>query len=164
MSKFKIALSPYCRNIGKPNPKEYPFFQELIQLINNKYDNCHWTQISISGQEIIPGINDTIIDLPIKFLSKALKEFDCIICCDSMIQHLCYLLEIKCIVIFSVSDPLIFGHEENINILKDRNYLSKNQFLTWEYQDYKNKAFIDPEKIDIDFHYGTWLSEKEKTK
>jgi hypothetical protein len=35
------------------------------------------------------------------------------------------------VVIFGPSDPVIFGHEENVNLLKDRRFLRKQQFWLW---------------------------------
>jgi hypothetical protein len=46
-----------------------------------------------------------------------------------------------------VSDPLIFGHPENINLLKDRNSLAANQFLWWENTEHNPNHFVKPEEI-----------------
>jgi hypothetical protein len=51
------------------------------------------------------------------------------------------------IVLWSVSDPLIYGHPENINLLKGREYLAPNQFLWWENYEHQNDAFVMPQEV-----------------
>jgi hypothetical protein len=51
------------------------------------------------------------------------------------------------IVLWGQSDPLIFGHPENNNLLKDRKYLREKQFWWWEQCDYNAEAFVRPEEI-----------------
>ena len=50
-------------------------------------------------------------------------------------------------MLFGQSDPLIFGHPENINLLKDRKYLREQQFWWWEQCEYKEDAFVRPEEV-----------------
>jgi len=153
--KFNILISPFCKNIGKPHPKDYPFFKELIEILRDKYKNLHFCQIGMEGEEIIPSVNEICQGLPLQFLiHKLQKEVNLVISVDNMIQHLCWAYKIPCICIFTKSDPDIFGHEENTNYLKDRKYLSSNQFDQWIYQDFDKEAFIDPSKISIDKFYA----------
>jgi hypothetical protein len=42
---------------------------------------------------------------------------------------------------------LIFGHPENINLLKSRDCLTKFQFIIWEEQEYDPDAFVDPNEV-----------------
>jgi hypothetical protein len=42
---------------------------------------------------------------------------------------------------------LIFGHPENINLLKDRNNLVENQFLWWENTEHDANKFVSPEIV-----------------
>ena len=55
--------------------------------------------------------------------------------------------EKKGIVLWSVSDPNIYGHPENINLIKDRSYLVENQFLWWELVSYNPDAFVKPKEV-----------------
>jgi ADP-heptose:LPS heptosyltransferase len=118
---------------GGINPKNYPYADELKALIK---------------EEIIE------IDKPIPLqeskdlINKARK----IICIDSYLQHLCWNLGKQAVVLWGQSDPLIFGHSENINLLKHRNYLRNKQFDLWEFTEYnqtRNRpdAFVLPEEI-----------------
>ena len=76
-----------------------------------------------------------------------LKECKTWIGVDSFFQHLAWSKNKKGIVLWSVSDPLIFGHPENINLLKNRYYLTKNQFLWWDFTEYNKEAFVLPEEV-----------------
>ena len=66
---------------------------------------------------------------------------------ESFFQHFCWDLKKPGIVIWSQSDPIIFGHKENINLLKDRSYLRKDQFHIWEQCEYNKDAFISPTQV-----------------
>jgi hypothetical protein len=67
--------------------------------------------------------------------------------CDSFFQHFCWDLGKPGVVVFGQSDPNIFGHPENINLLKDRSYLRDKQFWIWEQAEYKEDAFVNPEVV-----------------
>jgi hypothetical protein len=51
------------------------------------------------------------------------------------------------IVLWSVSDPEIFGYPENLNLLKDRKYLRKDQFAVWEAVTLDPETFVGPEEV-----------------
>jgi len=42
---------------------------------------------------------------------------------------------------------LIFGHPENINLLKDRSQLVSNQFIWWEATEHKKERFVQPQMV-----------------
>jgi len=161
MSKFKIVISPYARKTDNPNPKDYPYWNLLIKKLNQRYENLHFTQIGLEGEKILEGVNGVVQGMPLMFLKKELQESDLVLSVDNAIQHLCARYEIPCVCIFSVSNPKIWGHQNNRNIYKDKKYFAEDQFLIWDLQDYNKDAFIEPEKIDIDFYYGQWLSRKD---
>jgi ADP-heptose:LPS heptosyltransferase len=137
-----IIISPYAKALmsGKQNPKNYPYWEELITGINEPI-----VQIGISGEkQLVP---DFRVNLPISELRKLLAECRTWISCDSFFQHLAWDEGKPGIVLWSVSDPLIFGHPQNINLLKDRSYLAKNQFLWWEYVEHQNDRFVKPKEV-----------------
>ena len=115
---------------GKRNPKDYPYWDELRILLSEKYN----------VSEV-----DEIIQL--KELKELLLEADLIICTDSFIQHYCWSIGKQCVVIFGKSDPLVFGHQENINLLKSRDSLRPNQFDIWENEAYDINVFVNAQEI-----------------
>lgn len=131
ISNKKIIISKNVKALrnGERNPKDYPYWDELISLLD--------------GNDI------TIIDkeIPLKELSEMIRGCDFFISTDSFFQHYAWDLGKSGAVIFSVTDPSIFGHELHINILKDRKYLRKNQFLFMEQEPYNIEAFEKPEKV-----------------
>jgi ADP-heptose:LPS heptosyltransferase len=66
---------------------------------------------------------------------------------DNFFQHLAFMGGKRGIVIFSQSDPEIFGHKENVNLLKGRQYLRERQFDIWETSEYKEEVFVT--SIDV---------------
>jgi ADP-heptose:LPS heptosyltransferase len=137
-----IIISPYSKQLrnGKRNPKNYPYWPELIKMIEEPI-----VQIGIDGEEQL--VDDFRKNLPISELKKLLGQCKTWISCDSFLQHLAWDQGKKGIVLWSVSDPLIFGHPENINLLKDRSCLVPNQFLWWDFTEYDEKKFVEPEVV-----------------
>lgn len=136
-----IIISPYAQKLrnGNRNPKNYPYWKELIELIDEPI-----VQVGIEGEEQL--VPDFRKNLSLDELIYLIQECRIWIGCDSFFQHLGWLQKKKGIVLWSVSDPLIFGHPENINLLKDRNNL-KEQFLWWENTPYNPDKFVSPSEV-----------------
>lgn len=137
-----IVISPYSKKLlnGKQNPKNYPYWRELIAMIDD-----HIVQVGVDGEEQL--VPDFRKNLSIAELRQLLRECKTFISCDSFVQHLGWDVGKKGIVLWSVSDPNIYGHPENINLLKDRKYLAENQFLWWEFVNHNPESFVSPEEV-----------------
>ena len=137
-----IVMAPYAQKLrtGKLNPKNYPYWEELIGKIDEPI-----IQVGIEGEkQLVPDFRK---NLPIAELRKLLKECRIWIGVDSFFQHLAWDEGKKGIVLWGPSDPLIFGHPENINLLKDRSCLVDNQFIWWEATEHQNDRFVKPKEI-----------------
>jgi ADP-heptose:LPS heptosyltransferase len=137
-----IIIAPYAKALrnGKLNPKTYPFWKELIEMIDEPI-----IQVGVVGEEQL--VPDFRTNLPIVELRKLIQDCRTWISCDSFFQHLGWDEGKPGIVLWSVSDPLIFGHKENINLLKDRKNLVANQFLWWENVEHQNEKFVPPHEV-----------------
>jgi len=137
-----IIIAPYAQKLrnGKNNPKNYPYWPELIKLIDQPV-----VQVGVKGEQQLT--DDFRPNLPLTELAKLVHQADTWISVDSFFQHFCWDLKKYGIVIWSQSDPLIFGHPENINLLKNRKYLRKEQFWLWEQCEYKQECFVKPKEI-----------------
>jgi ADP-heptose:LPS heptosyltransferase len=137
-----IVIQPYSRPLsnGKRNPKNYPFWEELIAMIKEPI-----VQIGVGNEVAL--VDDFRTDLPMTELKTLLAECRTWIACDSFFQHLAWTVGKKGIVLWSVSDPLIYGHPENTNLLKDRKYLAGNQFLWWEAYDHNEETFVSAREV-----------------
>jgi ADP-heptose:LPS heptosyltransferase len=126
-----IVISKGVRPLrnGNKSAKEYPFWEQLIELLEKEY-------------EVVE-----VVKLPLDELAGLLKEAKYIVCCDSFLQHFCWDIGVRAIVLWGVGDPLIFGHQENINLLKSRNNLRPNQFDTWEGVACSNDIWVSPEEV-----------------
>ena len=142
-----VILSPYSRPLknGKVNPKNYPYFDRLVQMIKSK--GCHVIQIGRTGEKILPGVEDMRYDLSLDDIKELIKNSEAWISVDNFLPHLCNLIGVQGYVIFGPSDPNIFGHPLHVNILKDRKYLREKQFDIWEVCECNNDAFLSPEEI-----------------
>jgi ADP-heptose:LPS heptosyltransferase len=139
-----ILIHPFAKKLlnGKENPKNYPYWEELIQKIPK---SIHIIQIGVDGEkQLVPDFRKNLSMLELRHLLDECKTW---IGVDSFFQHLAWDEGKPGIVLWSVSDPLIFGHPENINLLADRKYLASNQFLWWDFTPHKPDAFVKPEKV-----------------
>jgi len=137
-----IIISPYSKTLtnGNRNPKNYPYWKELIELIDEPI-----IQVGVEGEEQL--VPEFCKNLPIARLKELIAECRTWIGCDSFFQHLAWSCGKPGIVLWSVSDPLIFGHPENHNLLKSRDYLAENQFLWWNFTEYNADAFVKPKEV-----------------
>jgi ADP-heptose:LPS heptosyltransferase len=66
---------------------------------------------------------------------------------DTYLGHLYWYLSRRAIVLFGISDPLIFGHPENLNLLRDRKFLRPRQFDLYYQNEYNHDAFVTPQEV-----------------
>lgn len=137
-----ILISPYAKKLrnGKENPKNYPYWKELISLIDEPI-----VQVGIDDEQQL--VDDFRKNLSLTELETLLKECRTWISVDSFFQHFAWDKEKYGIVLWGQSDPIIFGHSENTNLLKDRKYLRNKQFWLWEQCDYNADAFVNANEV-----------------
>jgi len=139
-----IIIAPYAQKLrtGKENPKNYPYWELLVQELQK---TIHVVQVGVEGEkQLVPDFRK---NLPIPALRELLWQSRTWIGVDSFFQHLGWDEGIKGVVLWGPSDPLIYGHPENINLLKGREYLTENQFLWWEATEHKNERFLKPKEV-----------------
>jgi len=110
-----IIISPYSKALlsGNQNPKNYPYWEALIKMIDEPI-----IQVGIETEkQLVPDFRK---NLPVTELRKLIQECRTWISCDSFFQHLGWDEGKKGIVLWGVSDPLIFGHPENINLYQPK--------------------------------------------
>jgi ADP-heptose:LPS heptosyltransferase len=141
----RVLISPFAQNLrnGAENPKNYPYWDELLALINK--EQIKITQIGSSKDKQLPFVDSFLVNEKYLNIKNLIKEHDTWISVDSFIQHLNHYYDKKPgIVIWSQSDPKIFGYDENVNILKHRKYLREKQFWLWEQCQYNKEAYVNP--------------------
>ncbi len=148
---MRVVLAPYSTRLstGKMNPKNPPagFWQQVVlRLVAQGHEVI---QIGIPGEERIVRVSQFIINWPLKKLRDVILNADTWLSVDSFLPHLVWVekLNKRGVVIFSLSDPLIWGHPENINLLKSREYVRELQFQDWLHPQYNADAFVSPEEV-----------------
>ena len=134
----------------KISPKSYPldYSLKLVKLLKEK--GIFTIQIGISEEsDIEADIRYNNLSFP--ELKELFFKIDSFICCDNFYSHFAHYYDPnkKGIVIFSQSDPKLFGYDSNVNLLQDKKYLrsGKEQYQYWENCDYIEDAFVKPEII-----------------
>jgi len=148
-----ILIHPYAKPLmnTRENPKNYPYWKELISSINEPI-----IQIGVEGETQL--VDDFRKNLPMSELRQLIRECRTWVGIDSFFQHLAWDEGKPGIVLWSVSDPLIYGHPENWNLLKSRDNLAVNQFLWWDSIEHKAERFVTPDVV-VDFLYKKQLND-----
>jgi len=143
---MKIIIAPYSHKMpnGKSNPKNWPYWKELVKELAYKGHTTY--QIGIEGEELL-GCDEDWIGQSFDELKELLDITDIFISVDSFFPHFAHYNGKNGVVIFTQSDPKIFGYEENNNLLKDRKYLRENQFWLWTQAEYNEDSFISVEEV-----------------
>lgn len=143
-----ILIFPYARALrnGLNNPKNYPWWPELIEKLQKNIE-IPGPIIQLGTKEEKQLVSNFYTDVPLEKLGELVDTCDTWISVDSFGQHFCWDRGKPGIVLWGQSDPLIFGHPENINLLKDRKYLRDKQFWLWEQCNYKEEAFVDTDTV-----------------
>lgn len=141
---MSILLFPWASKTtdGKMSPKNYPYWDEVASAFPGRVH-----QISLCDEPSVKGCHKRSDNLSLPDIERLIIECDTYITVDSFAAHLGWYVKKKGVVIFGVSDPIIFGHPENINLLKDRKYLRVRQFGLWAEESLNKEAFVDPELV-----------------
>lgn len=142
---MKIILFPYAKTMrdGRAHPKNYPWWPELVKML--EADGHELIQVGLEHEPKL--VSDFRANLSIPELEQLVQSADTWIGVDSFGQHLGWSLSRRGLAIFGPSDPLIFGHKENVNVLKDRKYLREQQFWWWEQTEFVEESFSSPQEV-----------------
>jgi hypothetical protein len=145
----KIILSPWSKSFesGKENPKNYPYWKELVQLLHQ--EGFYLIQVGTKGEPMIDQVDEFVIDKHFRELEPLIQECTTWISVDNFFPHFCNCINSSRwgIVLWSKSDPNLFGYKQNINLLKNKKYLRSNQFDVWFNEQYSQEAFVRPQMV-----------------
>jgi hypothetical protein len=141
-----ILISPWSRltTDGKPSPKNYPWWPEVVAALMRR--GFEVVQLSCNGEPGVPGAR-RINDLALSGVATLMYGCQTWIAVDNFFPHMASCLGQPGVAIFGFSDPEIFGHPENINLLKDRKYLRQCQFRHWSQQEPDPNVFVGPDVV-----------------
>jgi hypothetical protein len=141
-----ILIAPYSKPLrnGKRNPKDYPYWAEVINELKHEYSVI---QLAFGQEPTLPNITDVFRYTSLKQVEKLVDSCETWISTDNFLQHLAHIKKKRGVVVWGVGDPKLFGYPENINVLKDPKYLRIHQFQTWEEIEYNEDAFSEPKKV-----------------
>ena len=144
---MKILISPFSKTMrnGKENPKNYPYWEEVVRLLQEKGHEV--IQLKYGNEKDVPECKSIMSYSSVKVAETILDTADTFICVDNFLQHLAHYKGKRGVVIWGKSDPLLFGYAENVNLLKDRKFLRNHQFEAWDAEEFDAKVFVDPQIV-----------------
>lgn len=124
---MNILIAPFSR--GAPdvrrNPKDWLWWPVLVEKLREAGHRVVQTGLP---EDMRLNADDWMLPADLGALKKTLKDFDLFISVDTWLQHAAACHGLKGIVIWSVTDPGIFGYPENVNLLPADPDLSRNQY------------------------------------
>lgn len=145
---MRIVIAPYAAKLpeNKPNPKNFPYWSQLVELLNK--EGCVVAQLGTKGEERIEGVGEFLQGFPYDKIEQVIRDADTWISVDSWLPHFCAAMRLKPgIVIWSRSNPKIWGYPHNVNLLKDKKYLREYQYAHWWDCEYLEEAFVEPQVV-----------------
>jgi len=143
-----IILSPYSSKVrnGGNNPKNYPHWQEVIDGLVSVGHTI--VQVGVVGETFFKNTKQAF-GLSLQDLTELVSGESCKtwVSVDNFFPHLCSHTKKSGVVVWSRSDPTIFGYPQNTNILKDRMFLRPDQFGFWTDCAFEPNAFVDPSAV-----------------
>lgn len=142
-----VLISPFSQPLrnGNTNAKNYPHWSKVCELLTNS--NTNVIQLGVGTEpDIYPNI-ERYNNLYFKDLEKLVISANTWISVDNFFHHFCAFLNKPGVVIYSKSDPRIFGHNSNINIYKDISYFRKQQFADWQEEPNDLNSWVAPEYV-----------------
>ncbi len=131
------------------NPKDYPehLAEELIAKLKKQFPDYELIQICMPNDYKYEA--HQVIEAPtFEKLTEMMQNCSTWIGIDSMLAHLGAYLNKPGIVLWGQSDPELFGHKTNVNLLKDRKYLRSRQWYVWNHETKLiDEAFVSPDEI-----------------
>lgn len=142
-----ILISPWSRRApdGKESPKNYPHWVDVVKALSTSGHEL--LQLSLPEEPDVPGCHARRDGLPLRALAALIRASETWISVDNFFHHMAWTVGKRGIAIFGLSDPEIFGHPENMNLLKDRRFLRQRQFGLWGQEASKPEAFVSPEEV-----------------
>ena len=143
---MRILFAPFAARApslgGRPSPKDYPWAKELGVKLQENHE-----VIQVGGSQDEQVAEDFRKNLSFPEVEELIKGSDTGICVDSYLQHHFWSVGRRAIVLFGISDPLIFGHSIHLNLLKDRSYLRPQQYDLYYTNQYCPEAFVSLSEI-----------------
>lgn len=143
-----VLLSPWSRKAGcegRWNPKDYPYWREVVERLAEH--DIRVRQLSCAFEPDVAGCVSRSNDLPFSQIKKLIADCSTWLSVDNFFNHLAWSVGKRGVVVFGPSDPQIFGHQENINLLKDRSFLRERQFGLWSEIAWQPDIFPDADKV-----------------
>jgi len=127
-----IIISPFSRPLrgGGENPKNYPHWPAVVRELVNKYGDV--LQVGANGEPGLTGVSNVALGCSLRSLLFMINQCKAWISVDNFFPHLASHTTKRGVVLFSRSDPLIFGYPQNVNLLKSRHLLRLDQFRLWD--------------------------------
>lgn len=146
-----LILSPYSKPTpdGSPNAKNYPHWQKVVDVVSK---TIPVVQIGVDGEQRLDNVK-AFLKPKLHELKDILGHDDCraFASVDNFLQHYVktYVPNLRGVVVFSRSDPYIFGYRENRNLLKDKKFLRprNEQWWLWSQCAYDPDAYVEPSEV-----------------
>lgn len=131
-----ILISPFSKKLrdGRPSPKDYPveIWADLVALLKERY-KLPIIQIGTTDEQKVEGVEIFLHNLPFSTIAELLNNCTLWVSVDNFLQHMAHYYNKPGVVLYSYSNPDLFGYPENVNLCYSSLYQKPNQFESWDY-------------------------------
>lgn len=141
--KEYALIAPFAVRLpdGRPNPKSPPisWWDPIVKsMLSSGVEIFHVCSAKDPG--VINGVK-RVEDPTMDELEALVKGARFFVSVDTFLQHFASLHGLRGVVVWSQSDPAIFGYSDNINVYRSKEYFRQYQFQTWSQTTYMEEAF-----------------------
>lgn len=126
----RILIAPFSRMLetGKPNPKNWPHWYRVCKSLE-----LAGHQVYQTGQDYEPRVCSEFVGLlPQKTALLDLRAYDLCLCVDTWLQHAARAAGVPCVVVWTATDPAIYSHAANVNVIAAEPRYAKLQYAKME--------------------------------
>lgn len=145
MKHRRVVVAPWSNKLPNvENPKNYPWWPELVNALRGH--GIRTVQVGRTGERLV-GCDEAVFDADQVGLAALADSCDAFFSVDTFFQHFAHNRGLRGVAIFGQSDPEIFGHWENANVLGGREHLRAMQYASWPEAEYNAEAFPSVETV-----------------
>jgi len=116
LSKYK---NPITIHITSKCSKNQEWFVDRWEKLAKKMFEYDFIQLGLKDDPLVKGVIDMRGETTVREATALVKHSKCFVGVDSFLGHAPNITGTPGVVLFGPSNPIVWGHDENINIYKD---------------------------------------------
>lgn len=150
-----VMFAPYARNHNAAggqmvpyNLKSYPYWGPVVRAIRDA--GLSVTQLGVDGDTMLD-VDEFLLNRPMGDLRDRIARATLALSVDTWLHHAAHALGVPAVVVWTVTDPLVYGYRSHTNLIGSGESLTANQFgfmdAMWAGMKSTPPAYVTPAQI-----------------